>query len=89
MSKSLFPLIPLCVVFLAVFTFPAHATDVSGTIAADTVWDVAGSPYNVVGNVTVNATATLRIDASVLVSVLTMNGPRSGGFLTGIPPLGR
>ncbi|MFC1890078.1 MopE-related protein [Thermodesulfobacteriota bacterium] len=41
----------------------ALATDVSGPIDADTNWDVAGSPYVLVGDVTVNAVLT--IDAGV------------------------
>ena len=35
-------------------------TDVSGAIAGDTTWDLARSPFNVVGDVTIGTGATLR-----------------------------
>jgi len=58
--KKLFILIA----FMAMATI-AYCTDVSGTINANTTWDLAGSPYVVTGNVTVAATYTLTIDAGV------------------------
>jgi hypothetical protein len=49
------------------FTFGLHATDISGTISANTTWNLAGSPYNLVGYTRVNSGATLTIDPGVVV----------------------
>lgn len=43
----------------------AHATDVSGTLATDTTFDLAGSPWHVTGNLTVAGGATLTVDPGV------------------------
>jgi parallel beta-helix repeat protein len=43
----------------------ALATNVSGPISVDTTWDIGGSPYIVVGNVTVMNGITLTIDPGV------------------------
>ena len=43
----------------------AYCTDVSGNITVNTTWNLAGSPYVVTGNVTVNAGITLTIDPTV------------------------
>jgi len=43
-------------------------TDVGGTIAADTTWNLAGSPYIVTSNLTVAAGATLTIEPGVVVN---------------------
>jgi len=51
-------------VFLAI-TGIAYCTDVSGNITVNTTWDLAGSPYIVTGNVTVDAGIILTIDAGV------------------------
>ena len=40
-------------------------TNVSGNISSDSTWNFAGSPYVVTGNLTVDATFTLTIDAGV------------------------
>jgi len=49
---------------------PARAaTPVSGPISVDTTWGVAGSPYLVVGDVTVEDGVTLTIDPGVLVQL--------------------
>jgi parallel beta-helix repeat protein len=48
-------------------TMNAEGTDVSGPIGADTTWDTAGSPWIVVGNVSVNNGVTLTIDPGVVV----------------------
>lgn len=45
----------------------AQGTNVSGTISMDTTWDIAGSPYIVVGDVIVQNGVTLTIDPDVQV----------------------
>lgn len=45
----------------------AKALDVSGTIAANTTWTVANSPYIVTGDITVNNGVTLTVNANVQV----------------------
>jgi RHS repeat-associated protein len=56
------------------------ATPKSGTISANEIWDLAGSPYVLTGNVTVAAGVTLTIEEGVTVQgnaatrVLTVNG---------------
>lgn len=42
-------------------------TDISGTISTDTTWDLAGSPYIIIGDVTVMNGITLTIDPGVQV----------------------
>ena len=61
----------LVIVLLVTFLFSdrASATDVSGPITVNTTWDLAHSPYNVVGSVTVNAGATLTIGTGCVVNV--------------------
>ena len=49
------------------FAFCLRATDISGTISANTTWNLAGSPYNLVGYTRVNYGATLAIDPGVVV----------------------
>lgn len=56
--------------FLALLgTTPASATNVSGPINANTTWNLAGSPYVVVGVVTINAGVTLTIEPGVQVQI--------------------
>jgi hypothetical protein len=47
-------------------------TDFSGNITGNVVWDVAHSPYNLVGSVNVQSGATLTVNSGV-----TVNGPSS------------
>jgi hypothetical protein len=53
-------------------------TNVGGTIASDTVWALANSPYNFTGSVTVNSGVTLTIEPGVTVDLngftLQVNG---------------
>jgi hypothetical protein len=42
-------------------------TDVSGAITGNTTWDLTGSPYNVIGDITVGNGASLRIEPGVAV----------------------
>ena len=59
-------LLTLCAIVL--LSTAAHAaTNVSGAIASDTTWTLAGHPYVVTGNVTVNAGVTLTVDPGVVV----------------------
>ncbi|MCE5264362.1 MAG: hypothetical protein LLG97_12610 [Deltaproteobacteria bacterium] len=71
----------LIVLFLALMVAPSGHTEtlVSGAITANTTWTLAGSPYRVTGNVTVNQGVTLTIDAGVRVefnqyTVMNVNG---------------
>ena len=57
MKKSL---LSICFLFLAISVF---ATDVSGNQFG--TWDLAGSPYNIIGEITVPTNETLQIDAGV------------------------
>ena len=43
----------------------AHATDVSGSVSG--IWPASGNPYNVVGNITVEAGRKLTIEAGAVV----------------------
>jgi hypothetical protein len=45
----------------------AMSTDVNGTISANTTWNLAGSPYIVTGDITVNNGITLTVDPNVQV----------------------
>jgi hypothetical protein len=51
------------VVFLAcmAWSWDASATNVQGSVADGTVWNAAGSPYVLLGDVRVPAGATLRV----------------------------
>lgn len=50
------------------FGSTAFATDVSGEIAIDTVWDLAGSPYTLVDDLQINNGVTLTINDGVVVN---------------------
>jgi hypothetical protein len=64
---------------LAVYGFRsnAFATDISGEISTNTVWDIAGSPYTLVDDLQLNTGVTLTVEDGVIV-----NNP--DGFLTTI-----
>lgn len=52
---------------LLAFALPARATDVIGNLNTSQHWTTAGSPYKLLGDVTVAPLATLTIDAGVVV----------------------
>ncbi len=54
--------------FLISFFHQANATDVTDRVEVDTIWDLAGSPYTVIGNVTVGEDIILTIEAGVTVN---------------------
>ena len=51
----------LCALAIVVLAHAVRATDVSGDITVDTVWNPMGSPYMIKADVTVKTGATLRI----------------------------
>jgi len=53
----------LCMVIYGI----SYGTDVSGTISVNTTWNIAGSPYIVIGDVSVNSGVTLTVDPNVVV----------------------
>ncbi|MEX0321331.1 MAG: right-handed parallel beta-helix repeat-containing protein [Puniceicoccaceae bacterium] len=84
----------LCLVVssLLITSLQTMATDVSGTIASDTTWDTAGSPWVIIGNVTVPAGVTLTIDPGVIVTVnryheLVVQGTLNANGVNGNPVL--
>ena len=62
--KRFLPFI-LTLILSIVFSQPAFATDVSGTITSNTTWSLANSPYVVKSNLLVEESATLAIDPGV------------------------
>ena len=65
-AATIFSLLLACTVAAA--SFDARAgTNVSGPIAVNTTWSVAGAPYTVTGDVSVNGGAVLTIEAGVVV----------------------
>jgi len=74
------------VIFLLVLTFfiglsNVSATDVSGSITANTIWTLANSPYVVTGNVTVNSGITLTVETGVSVRFSSSMGLYIYGIL--------
>lgn len=62
--------IMLAVLAVCVSGMPrALAGDVSGTIDTNTTWDVAGSPYTIIGNLVVAPGAALTIESGVVVNM--------------------
>jgi PKD repeat protein len=60
----------LYIIFIFAVCFPATAgadTNVTGSISANTVWNLTGSPYIVTGDVTVETGAVLTVNAGVAV----------------------
>ena len=80
-----FQMLPLVMImFCVIFSGECLATDVPGqNITVNTVWDVAHSPYNLTGTVSVRSGATLTIQSGVQVqgSDLYVNDNGSGGTL--------
>ena len=59
----------LVLLFVLFICQPVSAsTNISGAIVENTIWGSSGSPYILVGNLTVNAGITLTVDAGVEVS---------------------
>lgn len=56
----------------------ARATDVQGNLNVDTRWDLAGSPYRLIGDVTVRPQATLTIEPGVVVEAANSDSLGSG-----------
>jgi hypothetical protein len=60
----------LCLLVLGIGVAGAWAdTDITSDISANTTWDLAGSPYNVLNSITIHSSATLTIDAGVTVKL--------------------
>jgi parallel beta-helix repeat protein len=57
-------------------------TNVSGSISSNTTWDVAGSPYIVTGNITVNNGVTLTVNSNVTVKFSSNTSMTVLGTLT-------
>ena len=58
----------------------AAATNVSGLLSANTTWDLAGSPYTLVGTVTVDNAYTLTVASGVQVNMQTYDIYVDEGF---------
>ena len=58
----------LLALFAVLAARPVGATPVTADIAADTTWDAAGSPWQVMVSVSVNAGATLTVEPGAAVT---------------------
>lgn len=67
-------------VFATLLLLPlaGSATDVSGTLGVDTRWTLAGSPYRLLGDVTVAPSKTLTIEPGVVVEAAANDGLHAG-----------
>ncbi|MEW6557182.1 MAG: carboxypeptidase regulatory-like domain-containing protein [Elusimicrobiota bacterium] len=74
--------IPLFVLIFLFFSANAYCTDVSGSVSGN--WTVAGSPYIVTGDITVENGTTLTIDPGVVVKFNTGTGMTIYGLLQAI-----
>ncbi len=72
----------LCTALLLAAPLTARATDVQGNLNVDTRWDLAGSPYRLLGDVTVRPQATLTIEPGVIVEAANADGLGSGTSAT-------
>ena len=73
------------IIFGVILSGDCLATDIPGqNITVNTVWDVAHSPYNLTGTVSVRSGATLTIQSGVQVQggALTINDNNSSGTLS-------
>ncbi len=71
--------------FLVIVSFSARSqTNISGFISANTTWDMAGSPYIVVGNALVSSGYTLTIEPGVVVKFNTDKALQFDGELIAI-----
>jgi hypothetical protein len=66
MFKRIF--LTVLLVALSGFGSTAFATDVSGEFDTDTVWDLAGSPYTLIGDLQINNGVMLTINDGVVVN---------------------
>jgi parallel beta-helix repeat protein len=55
--------------FINITSVTAQGTEVGGTISTNTTWNLTGSPYHVIDNITVTNGATLTIEAGVEVKI--------------------
>jgi PKD repeat protein len=77
-GSSLFRSLKMWVALMALVPAVASATDVIGNLNADTNWTLAGSPYRLLGDVTVGPGATLTIEPGVIVEAAATDGLGSG-----------
>ena len=75
MKRSTFVFI-IIVVFFAVTRVASAATTVSSNITTNTTWNIAGSPYVITKNISVNDGATLTLEPGTIVKF------KSGKILT-------
>lgn len=58
----------ILIIGLTLSFFCSLATNISGSISTNPIWNTSGSPYNIVGNTTLEAGYTLTINADVIVN---------------------